>query len=121
MRRIGQSKQRGGDFSDRDLFKRYRLFVACEADEDIDYLARYIGEDNMIIGSDYGHNDPSEERELVKTMKSREDVPSFSDTQGVDDVRDLGPFSKLAGVRLCGKLDGLEYLVTHGIRSNYNP
>ncbi len=31
----------------------------------------------MIIGSDYGHNDPSEERELVKTMKSREDIPSF--------------------------------------------
>ncbi len=72
-----QSQQRGGDFSDRDLFKRYRLFVACEADEDIDYLSRYIGEDNMIIGSDYGHNDPSEDRELVKTMNSREDIPSF--------------------------------------------
>ncbi|NIO09689.1 MAG: hypothetical protein GTO40_17470 [Deltaproteobacteria bacterium] len=72
-----QIQQRGGDFSETDLFKRYRIYIACEADEDIHYLSRYIGEDNMIIGSDYGHNDPSEERALVKTMKSREDVPAF--------------------------------------------
>ncbi len=59
------------------LVKKYRLYVACEADEDIGYLVRYIGEDNLIIGSDYGHRDPSEERELVNTMKSREDIPAF--------------------------------------------
>lgn len=72
-----QIQQRGGHFSENDLFKRYRIYIACEADEDIAYLSRCIGEDNMITGSDYGHNDPSEERELVKTMKSREDVPAF--------------------------------------------
>jgi predicted TIM-barrel fold metal-dependent hydrolase len=58
-----------------DLFHDYRIYVACEADEDISYLAQYLGEDHMIIGSDYGHRDPSEEREFVGTMKSREDVP----------------------------------------------
>ena len=71
-----QSAIRGNGFSDGGLLKKYRLFVACEADEDIGYLARYIGEENMIIGSDYAHRDPSEERELVKTMRSREDVPA---------------------------------------------
>ncbi|HEX9879735.1 MAG TPA: amidohydrolase family protein [Candidatus Binatia bacterium] len=70
-----QSLLRGREFSTADLFRDYRLYVACEADEDIGYLARYIGEDNMIIGSDYAHRDPSEERELVKSMRSREDVP----------------------------------------------
>lgn len=57
-----------------DLFRSYRLFVACEADEDIPYLIRHIGEDNIIIGSDYGHNDPSEERHLVVSLHARDDV-----------------------------------------------
>jgi uncharacterized protein len=57
-----------------DLFRDYRFYVACEADEDIPYLARYVGEDNLIIGSDFGHNDPSDEPELVRTMRGREDL-----------------------------------------------
>ena len=32
------------------------------------------GEDNMIIGSDFGHRDPSDEPELVRTMRGREDL-----------------------------------------------
>lgn len=57
-----------------ELLRDYRLYVACEADEDIPYLARYVGEDNLIIGSDFGHNDPSDEPELVRTMRGREDL-----------------------------------------------
>ncbi len=62
--------------SDVDMFRAYRIYVACEADEDISYIAQYTGEDHLLIGSDYGHNDPSEERHLVATMRSREDVPA---------------------------------------------
>lgn len=61
--------------SDRDMFREYRIFVAAEADEDIKYLAEYTGEDHLIIGSDYGHQDPSEERQLVAAMRAREDIP----------------------------------------------
>lgn len=60
--------------STADLFRSCRLYVACEADEDIPYLIRHIGEDNLIIGSDYGHNDPSEERQLVAALKARDDL-----------------------------------------------
>jgi predicted TIM-barrel fold metal-dependent hydrolase len=59
----------------KELFRDYRIYVACEADEDIPYLAEYIGEDNLLIGSDYGHNDPAEEKALVETMRTREDLP----------------------------------------------
>lgn len=61
--------------SPADLFREYRLFVACEADEDICYVAKYTGEDHLFIGSDYGHTDPSSERDLVGTIKARSDVP----------------------------------------------
>lgn len=59
-----------------DLFEDYRLFVACEADEDVPYLARYTGDGHLLIGSDYGHNDPSAERQLAATMRAREDIPA---------------------------------------------
>ena len=65
----------------QDLFREYRLFVACEADEDIPYLANCIGNDNLIIGSDYGHNDPSAEPMLVETLAERGDLSaSLSDS-----------------------------------------
>ena len=61
--------------SDQDMFREYRIFVAAEADEDIKYISEFTGEDHLIIGSDYGHQDPSEERQLVAAMRAREDVP----------------------------------------------
>ena len=62
--------------SSKELFRDYRLYVACEADEDIPYIAQYTGEDHLLIGSDYGHNDPSKEPQLVMTMRARQDVSS---------------------------------------------
>ncbi|HEY7165236.1 MAG TPA: amidohydrolase family protein [Candidatus Binatia bacterium] len=58
----------------QDLFSHYRFWIACEADEELPHLLNYIGEDHIVIGSDYGHNDPSKEPEFVKNMRSREDV-----------------------------------------------
>ena len=43
------------------LFQDYRLYVAAETDEDIPYLISHIGEDHLIMGSDYGHQDQSKD------------------------------------------------------------
>jgi predicted TIM-barrel fold metal-dependent hydrolase len=58
----------------QELFRDYRFWVACEADEELPHLLNYIGADHLVIGSDYGHNDPSKEPEFVKNMRAREDV-----------------------------------------------
>jgi len=71
-----QSRDRWAELSTPELFQKYRFYVACEADEDVRYLTQYVGEDNLIIGSDYAHTDPSEEGDLVGAMKAREDVPA---------------------------------------------
>jgi predicted TIM-barrel fold metal-dependent hydrolase len=57
------------------LLERYNIFVACETDEDIPYLARHIGEDHLVIGSDYGHTDPSTQASMVASLRSRDDYP----------------------------------------------
>jgi len=59
----------------QELFREYRFWVACEADEELPHLVRFLGEDKLIIGSDYGHNDPSKEPQFVANLRGREDVP----------------------------------------------
>jgi len=64
------------------LFQKYRLYTAYEEWEDLPYLVRYVGEDNLVVGSDWGHHggrgrggDPSGQPEVFGNMRSREDVP----------------------------------------------
>jgi predicted TIM-barrel fold metal-dependent hydrolase len=72
VRRLQKDKFRFG--SGPELFREYRLYVACEADEDIPYLAKYTGEDHLLIGSDYPHSDPSREDQFVSAISVREDI-----------------------------------------------
>jgi predicted TIM-barrel fold metal-dependent hydrolase len=59
-----------------NLFRENRLYVACEVDEDLPWVMKYTGEDNIVIGSDYGHTDASYVRDLVSRLRSREDLPT---------------------------------------------
>jgi predicted TIM-barrel fold metal-dependent hydrolase len=74
--RIGDTGPEWDDMWGPKLFRDYRIWVACEADEDISYLTKYIGEDNLIIGSDYGHQDQSREDGVVATIRKRPDLSS---------------------------------------------
>lgn len=72
VRRLQKEKFRFA--SSAELFREYRLYVACEADEDIPYLAKYTGDDHLLIGSDYPHSDPSREDQFVHAINAREDI-----------------------------------------------
>ena len=47
------------------------MYVACQTADDISYVLQTAGDENIIIGTDYGHNDTSSE--LVALRKLRED------------------------------------------------
>ena len=72
IRRLLKERFKYGDSA--ELFREYRLFIACEADEDISYIAKYTGEDHLLIGSDYPHSDPSREDQFVNAINAREDI-----------------------------------------------
>jgi len=74
IRRLLKEKFRYG--SSAELFREYRLFIACEADEDIPYIAKYTGDDHLLIGSDYPHSDPSREDQFINAINVREDIPA---------------------------------------------
>lgn len=57
-----------------NLLARSRLYVSCEADDDIAYITRHVGEDNLVIGTDYGHIDPSSELNAIHKLCGRDDL-----------------------------------------------
>lgn len=52
----------------------YRMYVACEADDDLPFILKYSGEDNIVIGTDYSHSDNSTEMEAITHLQERSDV-----------------------------------------------
>jgi predicted TIM-barrel fold metal-dependent hydrolase len=59
----------------QNLLADNRLYVACQTDDDLPYVLKYAGEDNLLIGTDYGHADTSSELRALQTFREREDIP----------------------------------------------
>jgi predicted TIM-barrel fold metal-dependent hydrolase len=57
-----------GKMTDQVL-RENRLYVACQTDDDIPYVISYTGEDNLIMGTDYGHADTAAELEAISTFR----------------------------------------------------
>ena len=56
-----------------NIFRANRVYVTVQPDEDLPYIERAMGIDNMIAGSDYGHVDPSTEMGFVQSLNELAD------------------------------------------------
>jgi predicted TIM-barrel fold metal-dependent hydrolase len=56
-----------------DMLKRNNIYVTCQVDEDLPYLLNFIGEDNLLMGSDFTHADASMELEFPRLLQERAD------------------------------------------------
>ena len=77
-------------FPDRSVgsvMKDYQMFVACQTDDDLPYVLTYAGEDNLLIGSDYGHADTSSELEALRKLRTSGVIPA----EAVDKILDDNP------------------------------
>lgn len=68
-----------------DLLRQYRLYVACQTDDDLPYVLRYAGEDNLVIGTDYGHADTSTEIGAFQHLRQRKDIEPRAINKILDD------------------------------------
>lgn len=57
-----------------DLLRSDRLFVACQSDDDLPYVLRYAGEDNLVMGTDYGHKDSFSELAALHKLRNMPEV-----------------------------------------------
>ena len=53
-------------------FKEFNIYVTTETNDDFDYVLRYAGEDNVVIGTDYGHTDASSEVDAIDIFRTSE-------------------------------------------------
>jgi predicted TIM-barrel fold metal-dependent hydrolase len=65
---------RHGKSAPEDLLAENRIWVTCQTDDDIGYLVNVAGEDNLLIGTDYGHTDQSSEIEALRIFQERGSV-----------------------------------------------
>ncbi|MEE8141396.1 MAG: hypothetical protein V3T66_10870, partial [Alphaproteobacteria bacterium] len=66
------------------LLEANRMFVACEVTDDIPYILEYAGDDHLVIGTDYGHHDPSSEINAFTIIRGRDDIAPEVITKIVD-------------------------------------
>lgn len=67
-------KRRGSRMSST-IMQDYNMYVACQVTDDLDWVVKYSGEDNLVVGTDYGHHDTSTEIEALRMLKSDRKVP----------------------------------------------
>ncbi len=63
--------ERRGKKLKKDLLRESGIYVACQTDDDLSYVLKYAGEDNIVIGSDYGHADTSSEIEALRKLREQ--------------------------------------------------
>lgn len=64
---------------DRDLFRRTRLYVACQSHEDLPYLLGFGLEDSLVVGTDYTHADNSAELRALDRIEARAAAGAFAE------------------------------------------
>ncbi len=57
-----------------DLLAKKRVWIACEYEDHLPYIIQYAGEDQLIIGTDFGHTDPFSNVKALNTFVERTDV-----------------------------------------------
>jgi predicted TIM-barrel fold metal-dependent hydrolase len=57
-----------------DVFGEYNIFVTCQTNDDVPYILRYSGKHCLLIGTDYGHTDPSSEMDAIIEFQRQEGV-----------------------------------------------
>jgi hypothetical protein len=51
-----------------------RLFVTCEFHEDLPHIVKHVGEEALMLGTDYGHSDTSTELLAHDHLAKRSDL-----------------------------------------------
>jgi predicted TIM-barrel fold metal-dependent hydrolase len=69
---------RGLGAAPENILKHFNVYVTCEVSDDIPYVIKHGGDENLLIGTDYGHADLSSTMEALSILRGMEDVSDIS-------------------------------------------
>ena len=73
---LGLRLKRRGKALGGDPLAENRVYVACQVTDDLAYIVQHAGEDNLVVGTDYGHHDTSTEIAALRLLKQDGKVPA---------------------------------------------
>ena len=66
----------------RDALVERKIYITCEEHEDIPSILPFAGDDNLVIGSDFGHpGDVAETIHVQNTFRARDDISEDTKTR----------------------------------------
>ena len=67
--------RRGGELSETVMAEN-NMYVACQVTDDLEQVLAYAGEEQIVVGTDFGHSDTSTEIEAMRRIRSDGKLPS---------------------------------------------
>ena len=58
----------------KGCLREYNIYVSTQSDDDFPYIISYASEDNLVIGTDYGHGDTSSELNAIARFKAMKEL-----------------------------------------------
>jgi len=65
--------------------KEFQIYINAQTDDDFAYVLKYAGEDNIVIGTDYGHTDASSEVDAIEVFRKNDTVSAAVKKKILDD------------------------------------
>ncbi|HZT06525.1 MAG TPA: amidohydrolase family protein [Chloroflexota bacterium] len=62
----------------------YRVYVTCQTNDDLPFVLKHAGEHSIVIGTDYGHFDPSSELDAITVLKEKSQLPAATIEKIID-------------------------------------
>jgi predicted TIM-barrel fold metal-dependent hydrolase len=68
---INKNRRHDKPWNSKTVLPENNMYVACQVSEDLDYLVSVVGEDCLVVGTDYGHNDTASEIDAMRLIRDQ--------------------------------------------------
>ena len=76
IRDLARRYARKGKTLEGEVLRANRIYLTCQNDDDITYIPGYAVEDNLIMGTDYGHSDNASELLALQALGDKGEMGS---------------------------------------------
>lgn len=82
---LGLRMRRRGEEPSKGIVAENNIYVACQVTDDLGWVLEATGEDNIVVGTDYGHSDTATEIEALRKLRRDGKVPPHVCDKILDD------------------------------------